>query len=41
MLLLIASSSQKTHVFCLQDRKEDCEELLRIEEDANWQTEGM
>lgn len=24
-----------------KDRKEDCEELLRIEEDANWQTEGM
>ncbi|KAG8524727.1 Leucine-rich repeat and calponin homology domain-containing protein 1, partial [Galemys pyrenaicus] len=28
-------------VFCLQDRTEDCEELLRIEEDTHWQNEGI
>uniref|UniRef100_A0A8C2UVR6 Leucine rich repeats and calponin homology domain containing 1 n=1 Tax=Chinchilla lanigera TaxID=34839 RepID=A0A8C2UVR6_CHILA len=25
----------------IKDRAEDCEELLRIEEDAHWQTEGL
>lgn len=28
-------------MFCLQDRAEDCEELLRIEEDVHWPTEGI
>uniref|UniRef100_A0A452UR75 Leucine rich repeats and calponin homology domain containing 1 n=1 Tax=Ursus maritimus TaxID=29073 RepID=A0A452UR75_URSMA len=31
----------KTRMFCPQDRAEDCEELLRIEEDTHWQSEGI
>uniref|UniRef100_A0A8C0WPT0 Calponin-homology (CH) domain-containing protein n=1 Tax=Castor canadensis TaxID=51338 RepID=A0A8C0WPT0_CASCN len=34
-------SSQENCVFHLQDRAEDCEELLRIEEDTHWQMEGI
>nr|KAF6369504.1 leucine rich repeats and calponin homology domain containing 1 [Myotis myotis] len=37
----MASGYQKTHVFFPQDRAEDCEELLRIEEDIHWQPEGI
>ncbi|TKC41508.1 hypothetical protein EI555_002945 [Monodon monoceros] len=38
---MLSSGSQKTHVFCPQERTETCEELLRIEEDAHWPSEGI
>ena len=41
LLTVTASGSQKTHVFHPQERTEACEELLRIEEDAHWPSEGM
>uniref|UniRef100_A0A8C0WLW0 Calponin-homology (CH) domain-containing protein n=1 Tax=Castor canadensis TaxID=51338 RepID=A0A8C0WLW0_CASCN len=37
----VLHSSQENCVFHLQDRAEDCEELLRIEEDTHWQMEGI
>uniref|UniRef100_A0A4X2LYT9 Leucine rich repeats and calponin homology domain containing 1 n=1 Tax=Vombatus ursinus TaxID=29139 RepID=A0A4X2LYT9_VOMUR len=33
--------SEDLYVGCSQGRTDDCDELLRIEEDTHWQTEGM